>query len=179
MVPELLPVTRITFTMVAIGSGAAVVLALARRYALALGTLATTFLLFGAFAAQGMDATGPLVSARQGIAGIPPALLARSEIVYEAGEEYQLCGGLNFYLHRRLLLLEPPGFIPPTYLEAPMDELFIKPARFRSEWRRARRRFLLFIDPGWDTNRTLDFYRPDQVVSRGADSLILTNRSVR
>jgi 4-amino-4-deoxy-L-arabinose transferase-like glycosyltransferase len=175
--PGLLAIARTTFTMVAIGSGAAGVLALAGRPALALGTWAATFLLFGGFSAQGMNATDPLVSARQGIGEIPPPLLAQSQIAYEAGEEYQLCGGLNFYLRRRLLLLEPPGFIPPTYLQGHMEELFIPPERFRSEWRQGRRRFLLFIDPSRSTNRPLDFYRPYHIVSRGSDRLILTNLS--
>jgi len=77
------------------------------------------------------------------------------------------------------LLLEPPGFIPPTYLEGHVDELFVKPERFWHEWRQGRRRFLLFIDPSRSPDRPLDFYRPYSVVSRGGDRLVLTNLPLR
>jgi 4-amino-4-deoxy-L-arabinose transferase-like glycosyltransferase len=186
-VPGLLPMTQIALTVVAVGSGAAAIMAKFGRFALALGCLVATFLLFGVLSDLGASAAAPLVSARQGFEGIPPALMAQSTVAYEVGEEYQLCGGLDFYLRRRLLLLEPPGFIPPTYMDGHVDELFVKPERFWREWRqgihplrgypakRRRGRFLLFIDPSQMHNRPLDFYRPYFVVSRGGDRLILTN----
>ena len=173
--PDLLPLAWGAFAVVALGTLAATLLALAQRLSLALGTLVATFLLFGMFTWRGLDATDALLSPRRLIAGIDPSLLAQSTVAYDAGTEYQLCGGLNFYLRSRLLLLEPHGFIPPTYLEHSVDRLFIKPDCFWSEWRQGRRRFLLFIDPSRTTDRPLDFYCPYYVVSRGGDRLILTN----
>jgi hypothetical protein len=124
-----------------------------------------------------MDATDALLSSRQLIANIDPALLSRSAVAYEAGTEYQLCGGLNFYLRRRLLILEPPGFIPPTYLEHSMDRLFVKPDRFWSEWRQGKRRFLLFSDPSMPRERATDFPPPCYQFGRGGGRLLVTNLS--
>jgi hypothetical protein len=124
-----------------------------------------------------MDATDALISSRHLIASIGPSLLSQSTVAYEAGTEYQLCGGLNFYLRRRLLILKPHGFILPTYLEHSMDRLFVKPDRFWSEWRQGKRRFLLFSDPALPRERPTDFPPPCFEVGRGGGRLLLTNLS--
>jgi hypothetical protein len=50
------------------------------------------------------------------------------EVAFEAKEEYQLVGGLAYYLGRHVTLLELPGFVPPTYLESHFRSMFL-PAR--------------------------------------------------
>ena len=54
----------------------------------------------------------PWNSPRPLLRRVNPKLLAESEVVYEAGEEYQLAGVFNFYLRRNILILEPPAFTP-------------------------------------------------------------------
>lgn len=173
--PTLLPLARGAFVVVGIGSLAATSLALARRLSLALGTVVGTFLVFAVFACRGLDAADDAASARQPVMALDRALLAQSTVAYEAGTEYQLCGALNFYLRRRLLILEPPGYVPPTYLQGHMDDLFVKRDRFWSEWRQAKRRFLLFTDPDKPLDRPGDFPAPCYEVGRGGGRLLLTN----
>jgi hypothetical protein len=48
-----------------------------------------------------------------------------TEIVFEAPLEYQLVAGLVFYTGRRVTLLEPPGFVPPAYLQPEMVGMFL------------------------------------------------------
>ena len=55
--------------------------------------------------------------------------------------QYQLCGGLDFYLGRSAELLEPAGFEPPTYLLREADEIFISRERSREAWASAERIF--------------------------------------
>jgi len=64
--PELLPLAQGAFAVVALGTLAATLLALAQRLSLALGTLVATFLLFGMFTWRGLDATDALLSSRRG-----------------------------------------------------------------------------------------------------------------
>ncbi len=54
---------------------------------------------------------------------------------FRAEDEYQLCGGLNYYLERRLDLLAPPSWTPPTFLEGRTDRLFTPRAEFEQDWR--------------------------------------------
>ncbi|HEU4752990.1 MAG TPA: hypothetical protein VFU47_07760, partial [Armatimonadota bacterium] len=156
--------------------GAALVLGARQRWAGALGCAAVAALLFSAVSAYGRGLAEPYLSWRPLVRSLPAALLAESEVAYEAGEEYQLCGALNVYLNRRLTLLEPPGFIPPTYLQADVDRLFVKRDRFWREWAQGRRRILLFSDPEKAAERPDAFPQPNWVVARAANRLVLTNR---
>jgi hypothetical protein len=68
-------------------------------------------------------------------ARIAPQLGPDTTVVFEAPEEYQLVGGLSFYLRRRVVLLEPPGFVPPTYLAGQLARVFQDRAAFAARWR--------------------------------------------
>jgi hypothetical protein len=68
--------------------------------------------------------------ARALVAGVPPEV----PIVFEAPEEYQLVGGLAFYTGRRIELLEPPGFVPPTYLARTARDMFVPRPVFMQRW---------------------------------------------
>jgi 4-amino-4-deoxy-L-arabinose transferase-like glycosyltransferase len=57
------------------------------------------------------------------------------DIVLEAPVEYQLVGGLAFYTRRRITLLEPVDFTPPTYLERLRDGLFLSRPEFERRWK--------------------------------------------
>jgi 4-amino-4-deoxy-L-arabinose transferase-like glycosyltransferase len=60
---------------------------------------------------------------------------AGTEIVFEAPEEYQLVGGLAFYAGRRITLIEPPGWVPPTYLDGQLGGMFTERAQIEARWR--------------------------------------------
>lgn len=141
----------------------------------AVGTVAVTFYLFGVCTIRGMNAVEPLLSARPLIRSLSPNLIAASTLAYEAGEEYQQCGVLDYYLQSRVILLEPPGFIPPTYLKRDVSRLFTKRDRFWADWARGDRRYLLFSDPQKPLDRPDDFPQPHYEVARGGGRVVLTN----
>jgi 4-amino-4-deoxy-L-arabinose transferase-like glycosyltransferase len=64
------------------------------------------------------------------LADLPPD----ADIVFEAPEEYQLVGGLAYYTQRRITLLEPPQFVPPTYLAGHTGEMFLSRIAFERRW---------------------------------------------
>jgi len=71
----------------------------------------------------------------QSMAGLPPA----TEVVFEAPIEYQIVGGLDFYLGRSVTMLEPPGgYTPPTYLEGRTEGLFITRDALDRRWTSGR-----------------------------------------
>jgi hypothetical protein len=65
--------------------------------------------------------------------------------VFEAPVEYQSCAGLNFYLRRKLALVQPREFVPPAYLGPHMNELFISRDQLDELWR--DQRVFLVTDP--------------------------------
>src|SRR5439155_20085 len=84
----------------------------------------------------------PPALARVLVAAVPREV----EVVFEAPEEYQQVGGLAYYSERRITLLEPPGFVPPTYLAGHTREMFLARAAFELRWRAGER--LAFVsDP--------------------------------
>lgn len=174
--PNLLRSARDAFAVVALGSLVATLLALVKRNSVALGVWVATFLLFGAVACRSLAGVDSLTSSRPLIATMDPLLLSHSTLAYDAGEEYQLCGGLNFYLRRRLLLLKPPGFIPPTYLRGEVNRLFTERDRFWDEWRRANHRILLFTEPTRPRMGTAGFPVPCYEVARSREWLVVTNQ---
>ena len=58
-----------------------------------------------------------------------------------------LVGGLAYYTGRRITLLEPPGFVSPTYLAGRSGGMFLSRAAFERRWR-AGERLVLVSDPG-------------------------------
>jgi 4-amino-4-deoxy-L-arabinose transferase-like glycosyltransferase len=69
-----------------------------------------------------------------------------TQIVFEATEEYQVVGGLAYYARRPIALLEPAGFVPPTFLQGETPRLFLDRAEFRRRWR-SERPVVLVTDP--------------------------------
>ncbi len=58
-----------------------------------------------------------------------------ARVFFRASDEYQLCGGLEYYLGRPLDLLAPPGWVPPTFLAGRTERLFTSPAELGRVWR--------------------------------------------
>ncbi len=149
------------------------------RRSAALGWFALTALAVQSLAEESRVRSGPLLSPRELIRRLPPDLVRDSVPVYEAGEEYQLCGVLNFYLRSRMLLPEPPGFIPPTYLAQDVGRLFVPRREFSADWARGRRRYLLITNPEEDLGRPDAFPQPIYEVDRDGKRQVLTNLPVR
>jgi hypothetical protein len=58
-----------------------------------------------------------------------------TRVFFVASDEYQLCGGLAYYVDRRLDLLAPPGWVPPTFLAGRTDRLFTPRSELERRWR--------------------------------------------
>jgi 4-amino-4-deoxy-L-arabinose transferase-like glycosyltransferase len=97
------------------------------------------------------------------------------EVAFEAPNEYQLVGGLVFYGGRRVTLLEPPGFTPPTYLEDHMATMFEKRAAFDRRWQSGTP--LVIVSDPTRRRDTPDGIvpAPYHVLARFGDRWILTN----
>ncbi len=65
------------------------------------------------------------------IAGNMPS---ETEIAFEAPDEYQVVGGLAYHAGRYITLLEPPGFVPPTFLAGETDDVFIDRDELQRRW---------------------------------------------
>ena len=58
-----------------------------------------------------------------------------SRVFFRAEDEYQLCGGLNYYLQQRIDVLAPPDWTPPTFLSGRTDRLFTAREELAEQWR--------------------------------------------
>jgi 4-amino-4-deoxy-L-arabinose transferase-like glycosyltransferase len=108
----------------------------------------------------------------EALAGAQPA---PHEVVFEAPEEYQIVGGLAFYARRRIALLEPAGFVPPTYLAGRTTTLFLPREEFLRRWQSAEPMALVS-----DSQRRRDDPEglvppPYHVLARFGDRWVLTN----
>jgi 4-amino-4-deoxy-L-arabinose transferase-like glycosyltransferase len=81
------------------------------------------------------------------------------EAIFAASEEYQICGGLNFYSKKPLSILLPKGYIPPTYLHVDQQGPFLTQADFVNRWQ-SQRPIVLIIDPDRQENDPAQFAPP-------------------
>jgi 4-amino-4-deoxy-L-arabinose transferase-like glycosyltransferase len=109
--------------------------------------------------------------ARAVVEHVPPT----TEVVFEAPEEYQIVGGLTYYSGRRITLLEPPGFVPPTYLAPVAGEMFLGRADFMRRWQSGER--LAFVSDSQQRRDTPDGLvpAPFRVLAHFGDRWLLTN----
>src|SRR5205823_2693739 len=84
-------------------------------------------------------------------------------------------GGLAYYTERRITLLEPPGFVPPTYLAGHAREMFLARAAFERRWRAGER--LAFVsDPQRRRDQPTGLVpAPFHVLGRFGDRWVLTS----
>jgi len=111
-------------------------------------------------------------STAEALARVPPS----TEIVFEAPIEYQIVGGLLFYLERPVTMLEPPGgYNPPTYLEGRMQGIFIQRKELDSRWTSGRP--VAFVSDPQQRRDTPDGLVPPpfHVLDRHGDRWVLTN----
>src|SRR5438132_36049 len=120
--------------------------ALGRRPDWLVAALAASMVPLAAVVLRAEGVAEPLFSWRPVARALVAALPREVEVVFESPQEYQQVGGLAYYSERRITLLEPPGFVPPTYLAGHTREMFLARAAFERRWRAGER--LAFVsDP--------------------------------
>jgi hypothetical protein len=169
---DLAPVTG----AVLVALGLCVAVAAARRHANAIGVVITLGMVpIAAIVVRAMVAAEPIFSWRPVAGVIRAALPAATEIVFEAPQEYQQVGALAYYTGRRIALLEPPGYVPPTYLVAYAPAMFLPRAEFARRWQSGRP-VALVTDPQ-SHRETPDGLAPGpaHVIGRFGDRWVLAN----
>jgi hypothetical protein len=124
----------------------------------------------GLVAIAPVNSTAPLAAI---LRNLPDA--DQATVVCEAPIEYQSCAGLSFYLERRILLLKPPGFTAPPYLEPHMDELFIERPELERRW--GSEPILFVTDPLAPMTRSIHEIVPEPffIVARTNNRWLLSN----
>jgi 4-amino-4-deoxy-L-arabinose transferase-like glycosyltransferase len=119
----------------------------------------------------GVDSSAGMAAALRGVAA------PGERVVYEAPIEYQNCAGLNFYLQRKLNVLRPVEFVPPTYLVPHVGSLFIGRDELTRLWKTER---VFFITDPLTARGHLDGSVPEpfHVVTRDHTRWAVTNRPV-
>jgi hypothetical protein len=134
-VPGLLALAAPAALAVAAAGGLVVLASLARRTDWLVAALAASMVPLMAIVLRAEGIAEPLFSwrplARALVAAVPPEV----EVVFESPQEYQQVGGLAYYTGRQITLLEPPDFVPPTYLAGQAREMFLARAEFERRWR--------------------------------------------
>jgi 4-amino-4-deoxy-L-arabinose transferase-like glycosyltransferase len=120
---------------VAAGLGAIVVLLAVRRPRAVVPIAACTAVAIFGFVQVAHERVEPLFSWRPFARTIREGVSDQTPIFFYASDEYQLCGGLDYYTRRYVLLLPPANWVPPTYLAGRTDRLFAAPADFERTWR--------------------------------------------
>jgi len=120
--------------LAAVLSGMALLLATQRtRLAMGIGVAGTAALLFVVQLAH--ERAEALFSWRPFAEIIHTRAPNGARVFFRASDEYQLCGGLEYYLRQPLDLLAPPGWVPPTFLAGRTERLFTSPAELARVWR--------------------------------------------
>jgi 4-amino-4-deoxy-L-arabinose transferase-like glycosyltransferase len=100
-----------------------------------------------------------------------------ARIFFRASDEYQLCGGLEYYLARRLDLLAPPGWVPPTFLEGRTERLFTDREEFDRVWRESPSFFVSDdVDP--PGSETALVPGPHNLIVRAGTRVLLQSRKI-
>ena len=174
-VPGLLALAAPAALVVA-GAGALTALAaFGRRADWLVAALAASMVPLATIVLRAEGVAEPLFSwrpvARALVAAVPPEV----EVVFESPEEYQQVGGLAYYTERRITLLEPAGFVPPTYLAGRTQEMFLARAAFERRWRAGER--LAFVsDPQRRRDEPAGLVPPPfHVLGRFGDRWVLTS----
>jgi hypothetical protein len=144
-VHEMAALATRTCALFAAGTALAGLAALTQRRALVAPLIIATIVLEVPFLNQGLQLVARVNSSAAMAAVIRRVADAADTSVFEAPVEYQNCAGLNFYLRRKLALVQPREFVPPAYLGPHMNELFISRDRLDELWR--DQRVFLVTDP--------------------------------
>jgi 4-amino-4-deoxy-L-arabinose transferase-like glycosyltransferase len=99
------------------------------------------------------------------------------EAAFAASDEYQICGGLNFYSGKSLAIVLPEGYIPPTYLALDRQTHFLTHAEFLQRWQ-GNQPIVLVIDPErqWVDPAPV-VSAPAVKIGRWGDRIMVANRA--
>ncbi len=174
-VPGLLALAAPAALVVAGAGVLATLAALGRRPDRLVAVLAASMVPLAAIVLRAEGVAEPLFSWRPVARALVAAVPSEVEVVFESPEEYQQVGGLAYYTERHITLLEPPGFVPPTYLAGHTREMFLARAEFERRWRAGER--LAFVS---DPQRRRDeptglVPAPFHILGRFGDRWVLTS----
>jgi 4-amino-4-deoxy-L-arabinose transferase-like glycosyltransferase len=163
------------FALLVVTSATALLLA-RRRFALSSFPIAVAFACVVPLFCDGLTLMAPGNSVYPLVQTIRPHLRPDTIVVYEAPVEYQTVASLNFYLQRKLEVLGPEDFIPPTYLVPYVHQLFIDRKQLADWW---REKDVIFITDPLTPRDSLDGVVPGPFVVLGRDSVRWAVRNSR
>jgi len=111
-----------------------VLLARRRAWPALVAATAAAVVVFG-FAEIAHERLEPLFSWRPLARTIRSSRPRDTAVFFRASDEYQLCGGLDYYTGAPVALLSPPGWTPPTFLAGRTDRLFTPRSELERLWR--------------------------------------------
>ncbi len=129
------PLARPTALLLAGTLGAMAFLLAARRDRLGLGAGVVGTVMLLAIVQIAHERVEVLFSWRPFAQRIHDGAPRGARVFFRASDEYQLCGGLGYYLGQPLDLLAPAGWVPPTFLAGRTERLFTSRAEFERAWR--------------------------------------------
>lgn len=132
------------FSLLSIASVAALVLWL-RRSVLSAFPIVAAFACVVPLFCAGLTHMAPNNSVVPLLDAVRSSIRPDTEVVYEAPVEYQTVASINFYLRRKIHVLGPEDFVPPTYLVPYVDRLFLDRTQLARWWR--ERDVVLITDP--------------------------------
>jgi 4-amino-4-deoxy-L-arabinose transferase-like glycosyltransferase len=166
---------RTTFTLLAAGTLLAAAAALVGWRGWVAPLMVATFVAEVPLFHHGLTLVARINSSAPIAAALRAFVEPQERLVFEAPVEYQNCAGLNFYLHRKLDLLQPAAFIAPLYLEPYVDDLFLSRQRLEELWNNER---VYFITDPLTPRHSLDGTLPEPryIVVRDNLRWVVTNR---
>jgi 4-amino-4-deoxy-L-arabinose transferase-like glycosyltransferase len=128
------PLVRPALLALAVGALGLVCLLLKRWYWAGYGLAVLSVVGLFPFVQIARERTEPLFSWRPFAHQIRDQVPVDGRVFFRAEDEYQLCGGLNYYLARRIDLLAPPQWTPPTFLRGHTHSLFTPREELVRQW---------------------------------------------
>jgi len=113
----------------------------------------------------------PMFSWRPISATVRGTVAEGTRVFFRAEDEYQLCGGLDYYTGRYVDLLAPPGWVPPTFLEGDTDRLFTPRTELDRAWREGKAVLVADDVPGGQEAALVP--GPYSVLVRAGDRVLL------
>jgi len=171
---ELPALARWVFMGLAAGAAVAALAALAGKRSWVAPALIITFVVTIPELQYGLSLWARLNSSAAMAAVVRAHADPSDRVVFEAPVEYQNCAGFAFYWQHKLDLLRPTDFVPPSYLEPLVDDLFISPDEFEKLWQAER---VFFISDPMQVRTHLDGVvpAPFYIVARDNRRWIVTN----
>jgi 4-amino-4-deoxy-L-arabinose transferase-like glycosyltransferase len=132
---EIVDLARFVFGLLAGGAVVAAIAAVSGHRSWVVAAFVVSFAAVVPSFLFGMKLMAPGNSSAGMAEALRVTLTPQHHVVVDAPIEYQSSAGLSFYLRRRLELLSPAGFVPPSYLAPHLRTLFTERVTFERWWR--------------------------------------------